>query len=99
MLSVGMDTHKREHYVEIQNEKEVTERMKRHISVKEDRRVFLYIYEDVKLKGEEESNLIILIGSRRIRKYDETRLGRYRYSPAWTWMVISFTVCINSVRR
>ncbi|MEM3193235.1 MAG: hypothetical protein QW292_14345 [Candidatus Parvarchaeota archaeon] len=43
---------------------EVTERMRKYISVKEDRRVFLYIYEDVKLKGEGESNLIILMAIR-----------------------------------
>ncbi|MEM3191567.1 MAG: hypothetical protein QW292_05630 [Candidatus Parvarchaeota archaeon] len=49
---------------------------KKYISVKEDRRMFLHIYEVVKRKGEEESNLIILMGSKNIRKYYETRLGK-----------------------
>ncbi len=55
---------------------DVTERMKKLISLKEDQRVFLYLYEDVKLRGEEESNLIILMKNGRIKGYDPARLGK-----------------------
>lgn len=52
----------------------ITERMKKWIST--DREVFLYLYEDVKLRGEEESNLITMMSNGRIKRYDETRLGK-----------------------
>ena len=55
---------------------DVTDRIGKIISLKEDKRVFLYLYEDVKLRGEEESNLIILLRNRKIRKYDTARLGK-----------------------
>ena len=55
---------------------DVTGIMKRSISIKDDRNVFLYLYEDVKLRGEEESNLILLLSDKRIKKYDGNRLGK-----------------------
>ena len=55
---------------------DVTEKMKRIISFKEGRKVLLYLYEDVKLRGEEKSNRIILLRTRRIKGYDATRQGK-----------------------
>jgi transposase len=37
---------------------------------------FLYIFEDVKLRGEEESNLIELVSKGKIKGYDGSRLGK-----------------------
>jgi len=54
---------------------DVTEKLK-NITIKKGKKVFLYMYEDVKLRGEEESNLIVLLRNRKIRKYDITRLGK-----------------------
>ena len=46
------------------------------ISWESDTRVFLYMYEDVKLRGEEESNLILLMREGRIKSYDRSKLGK-----------------------
>ena len=46
------------------------------ISWESDTGVFLYMYEDVKLRGEEESNLILLMREGRIKSYDRARLGK-----------------------
>ncbi len=61
----------------------MTDKIGKIIPVKEDKRVFLYLYEDVKLRGEVESNLIVLMKNRRIKRYDATKLGRSQYSQAW----------------
>lgn len=46
------------------------------ISWENDTRVFLYMYEDVMLHGEEESNLILLVKEGKIKSYDRSRLGK-----------------------
>lgn len=38
--------------------------------------VFLYLFEDVKMRGEEESNLIEQVSRDEIKEYDESRLGK-----------------------
>jgi len=38
--------------------------------------IFLYVFEDVKMRGEEESNLIELVSKGEIKDYDESRLGK-----------------------
>ena len=38
--------------------------------------MFLYLYEDAKLRGEEQSNLKVLLRNRKIKKYDTARLGK-----------------------
>ena len=52
----------------------VTEKFK-NTTIKNGKKVFLFMYEVVKLRGEE-SNLIVLLRNRKIRKYDITRLGK-----------------------
>jgi transposase len=54
---------------------DVTEKFK-NITIEKGKTVFLYMYEDVKLRGEEESNLIFLLRNRKIKKYDITKLGK-----------------------
>ena len=48
--------------------------LRRRISWENNTRVFLYMYKDVKLRGEEESNLILLMGEGNIKAYDRSRL-------------------------
>jgi transposase len=38
--------------------------------------VFLYLFEDVKMRGEEESNMIELVSKGEVEGYDESRLGK-----------------------
>ena len=56
--------------------RDITMTMRAHISWDHDTRIFLYLYEDVKLRGEEESSLIVLIGKGKIRSYDKEKLGK-----------------------
>ncbi len=60
----------------LQSKKDITDLLKKRITWNNDSRVFLYIYEDVKLRGEEESNLILLRKNGKISEYDRTRLGK-----------------------
>ncbi len=55
---------------------DVTDRIRNEIAWGNESRVFLYIYEDVRLRGEEESNLILLMREGKIRSYDRSRLGK-----------------------
>lgn len=55
---------------------DVTGMLRKKISWKDETRVFLYIYEDVKLRGEEESNLIVLLKKGRISRYEKQKLGK-----------------------
>ena len=55
---------------------DVTDRLRNEIAWGNESRVFLYIYEDVRLRGEEESNLILLMREGKIRSYDRSRLGK-----------------------
>ena len=50
--------------------------LRKRISWENDTRAFLYMYEDVKLRGEEESNLILLMREGKIKAYDRSRLGK-----------------------
>ncbi len=60
----------------LQSKKDITDLLKKRIEWNNDSRVFLYTYEDVKLRGEEESNLILLRKKGKILGYDRTRLGK-----------------------
>ena len=55
---------------------DVTDRLRGKIDWDNESRVFLYIYEDVRLRGEEESNLILLMKNGKIGSYDRSRLGK-----------------------
>ena len=55
---------------------DVTDQLRNRIAWGNDSRVFLYVYEDVRLRGEEESNLILLMKGGKITSYDRLKLGK-----------------------